>query len=155
MIISPNDYLYGVDGKYRWSPQASAQAWKWARAALKDVAFWMNVEEFVVVCGAPSSGKSTWVRNNRKQGVVYFDACFDMPWKRQDIARFIRSHAPESATIGLVWINTSPDLCRARNNANLDRTTPPEVMSKMIRNFTADRPRQEAGFDSFLMVRTQ
>ena len=159
MIISPDDYLIDLDGVYRWSPGRVRAAWEHAYSGLYDAVRWGAPAKIVVVCGIPASGKSTWIRKNRKSNTVYFDACLDLPWKRKKILNLIEDAAkkapPNAAlTIDLVWCHTDVIQAHRWNEQRTpDRRVPREVIEKMASCFAQNEPNGEAeGFDSYRVI---
>lgn len=166
MIISPDDYLTDLDGVYRWSPARVKAAWEHARSGLHDAVRWSEPSKVIVVCGIPASGKSTWIRENREPNTVYFDACLDLPWKREKILRLIRNAAWDHykatnrgrAGVGprfeLVWCHTDVIQAHRWNEQRTpDRRVPREVIDKMASYFVQNDPDGEAeGFDSYRVI---
>jgi len=167
VIISPDDYLFDLNGKYRWTPDRVKAAWEHAYSGLHDAVRWTEPRKVVVVCGIPASGKSTWIRKNRESNTVYFDACLDLPWKREKILRLIRNAAWDHykatnqdgrAGVGprfeLVWCNPTPTRAHQWNaSRSKDRRVPREIIDKMASYFSANRPNgKREGFDAMKTV---
>ena len=154
-VISPDDYLFDLYGKYRWTPERVKIAWNRARAALADAVRWTEPRKVVVVCGIPASGKSTWIHANREPNTVYFDACLDLPWKREKSLRLIRSEVVgRTIEVELVWCNTTPTRAHQWNaRRSEDRRVPREIIDKMASYFHANRPDgKREGFDAMKAV---
>ena len=83
MIFSPDSHLYELSGKYHWTPRRAKVAWQRTWFALEEYLRWMpRPKKAVILMGAPASGKSSWLSENREKNTIYFDACFDTDWKR-------------------------------------------------------------------------
>ena len=93
MIISPDSYLTDpATGEYRWTPARVKAAWVKAKARFKTVLGWpIKPEKVVLLMGVPASGKSTWLAENADERFLYFDATFDLPWKRKPYIDMARS----------------------------------------------------------------
>ena len=149
-IISPDEYLFDLDGKYRWTPERVKIAWNRARAALADAVRWTEPCKVVVMCGIPASGKTVWIHATREPNTVYFDACLDLPWKREKILRLIRNEVVgRTIEVELVWCNTTPTRAHQWNEGRSeDRRVPREIIDKMASYFHANRPNgRREGFD--------
>jgi hypothetical protein len=158
VIISPDDYLFDLCGKYRWTPERVKAAWEHALSGLYDAVRWGVPAKIVVVCGIPASGKSTWIRENRESNTVYFDACLDLPWKRKKTLNFIKDAAKNrvlaAPRFDLVWCHTDVTQAHRRNEQRTpDRRVPREVIDKMASCFAHNAPDGKAeGFDSYRAI---
>jgi len=152
MIISPDSHLY-VDDNYVWNPEAVKEAWAIAR---KEFAGFLQHCEGVkrlglalpkvfLMVGAPASGKSTWLRSRGSafSSEAYFDACFDLPWKRQP---FIDQARAMGCEVVVVWIDTPLEICIARNGArSKDRQVPEKVVRAMWEKINNEPPASGEG----------
>jgi len=103
--------------------------------------------------GAPGSGKSTWLRQNREHGVVYFDATFDLDWKRARVSRMVWA-AYTGCPVECVWLDTPASLCKERNAGRpSDRRIPEHVIDKMTRYISECPPdAAKEGFSRVIRV---
>jgi predicted kinase len=140
MIFSPDNHLYDLRGRYHWTPRRAKAAWQRTWAALEDYLRWCpEPKKVVILMGAPGSGKSTWLRQNREHGVLYFDACFDLDWKRANATRRVWAVRP-GCPVECVWLDTPKHVCKERNATRpADRRVPDEAIDKMHRYIT-ERP---------------
>jgi predicted kinase len=135
-IICPDNYLYQGD-RYVWSPQRVKWAWDRAREDCAR-ALLERPREVVLLMGAPGSGKSTWVAREAREDSLYFDAVFDLSWKRKP---FIRAAREAGIPVRIVWIKTPLETCLQRNAARSeDRRVPEEILRKMWENTMAHPP---------------
>jgi predicted kinase len=139
MIFCPDSYLWNLEGNtYTWTPERAALAWKKTWEALKEALIWgAEPQRMHIMCGAPGSGKSTWIENNRKSYHFYFDATLDLPYKRRQVAEFLWTYRP-ACPVTVVWVDTPLEECLLRNERRgADRRVPPSTIQKMHRNLTA------------------
>ena len=144
MIISPDSFLYDEGGTYVWSVERVKAAWESAKKRYKTVLGWpIKPEKVVLMVGAPASGKSTWLSRNANERVLYFDATFDLPWKRRpyiDIAHSI------GVPVEIVWLHTPLEVCIERNAARSeDRRVPVEVVEAMYHKILSAPPDEKEG----------
>ena len=134
MIFSPDNHLHDLRGRYHWTPQRAKAAWQRTWAALEDFLDWCpEPRKVVILMGAPGSGKSTWLRKNRVIGAVYFDACFDLDWKRAKVTQRVWARYP-GCPVECVWLDTPASLCKERNAGRpSDRRVPEHAIDKMLR----------------------
>ena len=128
MIISPDAFLMGADGVYRWSPEAAAVAWRKAYGALA-----ATTGEITMMCGLPGSGKSTWAAAHDYERRVIFDAVLVTRTARGAVIR-----AAGARPVVAVHIDTPHEVCIERNAArSADRVVPADVMKRLIASFEA------------------
>ena len=154
MIFSPDNHLYDLAGRYRWTPPRAKAAWGKTWHQLEDYLGWCpEPKKVVILMGAPGSGKSTWLDRNREHGVVYFDACFDLDWKRANLTRRVWREYP-GCPVECVWIDTPAHICKERNAARpADRRVPEHAIDKMVRYISECPPdAEEEGFTRVVRV---
>ena len=92
--------------------------------------------------GAPASGKSTWIGDTSSTD-LYFDACFDLPWKRQP---FVEEALAMGCEVCIVWLDTPLAVCVERNAARSEnRQVPEEVLRAMCDKIASNPPHEREG----------
>lgn len=154
MIFSPDSHLYGLNGKYHWTPRRAKAAWQRTWFALEEYLRWMpRPEKAVILMGAPASGKSSWLSENREKNTIYFDACFDTDWKRAKFTKRVWDRWND-LPVECVWLDTPKHVCKQRNATRpADRRVPDEAIDKMHRYITERPPNAEReGFSRLVHV---
>ena len=139
LIVSPDSHVLDSQlmlpfqgyptQEYKWTPARAKAAWDEAYAELRDIVTWDEVEELVLLCGIPGAGKSTWLSQNAREGVVYFDATFTNKRARRPV---IQIGKDAGVKVSIQVINTPFETCVERNNTRTaDRQVPPDVMERM------------------------
>ena len=137
MIVCPDDYLL-IGGRYVWTPERVKVAWDRARDTFKGHLTWGKPRKVVLLMGAPAAGKSYWLSSNMEPGVLYFDATFDLPWKREP---FINEALAAKLEVEIVWIDTPLEICIGRNaSRSSDRQVPEEVLREMFVKIATNPP---------------
>lgn len=130
MIISPDNHMYLPDGKYHWTHDRVMRAWATAGSLFHQALAWpVKPDAVVLMVGIPASGKSTWLAENANDRNLYFDATFDLPWKREP---WIASATAVGVPVQIVWIDTPLEVCLERNARRPeDRRVPEDVIRNM------------------------
>lgn len=138
MIVSPDSFLY-EKGEYRWSPSRVKTAWVDAGSLFRQALSWsIKPDSVVLMVGAPASGKSTWLAENADERVLYFDATFDLPWKRK---KWLDIAAAANVPAVIVWLDTPLEVCIERNARRPDeRRVPDEVVRAMHSKIMSSPP---------------
>jgi predicted kinase len=144
MIISPDHHLITPDGVYHWTPARVKVAWHAAKEQFKAALGGpVKPDKVVLLIGVPASGKSTWVAQHEDEGVLYFDACFDLPWKRKpyiDLAHSI------GVPVEAVWFDTPLAVCVQRNaERSEDRRVPGDILRAMHTKILSSPPTEREG----------
>jgi predicted kinase len=143
MIISPDTYLYTKGGKYHWTPERVKGAWDRSREAFDLGLQWGNPSKVVLLMGVPASGKSNWLAEHMMAGVLYFDATFDLPWKREPwIKKALAADLPLGVEI--VWLDAPLEVCIARNTARSEDRQVPEAIIRAMHDKILSSPPTEA-----------
>lgn len=139
-IVSPDRMrtdargLYHDDADDRAIRNACITAW---RAALK-----RRPVHVVLLCGAPASGKTTWLQHNRRRDTLYYDGTCAHARTRELLCKIVREHGIEPR---FVMLATPLAEC-LRRNAQRTRKTPADVVTRIYRAI-ADGPPHEAQTD--------
>lgn len=96
--------------------------------------------EAVLVCGAPGSGKSTWLAQHARAGVLYYDATLSHQATRRQLIRLAEG---AGVSVRIVWMRTPLDVC-LRRNAERDRVTPEALVRQLHRELEACQPRERS-----------
>jgi predicted kinase len=143
MIVSPDAYLYTEDGKYHWTSDRVKAAWDRSREAFAGHLAWGNPSKVVLLMGVPAAGKSTWLAEHERAGVLYFDATLDLPWKREP---WIKQATEAGVPVEIVWLDTPLEVCIERNaTRSEDRRVPVEVLRAMHDKILSAPPSEAEG----------
>ena len=138
VVISPDQYLIDEEG----TQTGVKKAWDLARQDFRRAIRQRWVRKVVLMVGAPASGKSTWLVRNKEWRAVYFDACLDLPWKRES---FIEQAADYDLPVEIVWLDTPLRVCLRRNRERTqDRQVPETVIRAMAAKIAECPPDGEA-----------
>jgi predicted kinase len=148
LILSPDHFMYESDGTYRWTPERVVSAWA---LTLKKVAENLPASrELVLLVGIPGAGKSTWLTRHKVPGTLYVDATF---FNKVSRAPFIAEARRLGRPVKAVWVNTSLEVCLARNDLRPeDRKVPAEKMHGYHAALEADPPSLDEGFEQVVTV---
>jgi predicted kinase len=125
LVISPDAQLVGVDGRYNWSPQRAARAWR-----------------------ASYNRLGGWIIDLDDRRPVIFDAKFS---REIDRAAIINICAGAALRVEAVFMNTPIEVCRKRNQARPpDRRVPDRDFERVAGKL--DEPKLEEGFESILAI---
>ena len=149
MIISPDQYLFNSQGVYEWTPSRVRGAWEKARGKYRDT-LRTGVRRVFIMVGAPASGKSTWLQNHHINANLYFDACFDLPWKREP---YIQWATAAGMAVECVWLNTPLEECLRRNSDRQRGEVPKEVVGAMHQKLSLNPPTLAEGFSLIQEIR--
>jgi len=143
MIVSPDAHLYTEDGKYHWTPERLKEAWGRSREAFTGHLQWGNPSKVVLLMGVPAAGKSTWLAEHMRAGVLYFDATFALPEWREP---WIKQATVEGVPVEIVWLDTPLAVCIERNaTRSEDRRVPEATMRAMHSNIMSSPPSEAEG----------
>lgn len=149
MIISPDNLLLDENGKYVWSVDRVKKAWDYALDEWKKAAEKEDVESFIIMCGMPGAGKSTYLSKNYSEKSVYFDATSVAPKRRKHLLQLIKKSKAKKIC---VYLNTPFNVCIERNNTRTDdRKVPMDVMKRMNDNLKT--PDKSEGFDQIITIK--
>lgn len=126
--------LYHDDADDREIRNACITAW---RAALK-----RGPHHVVLLCGAPASGKTTWLQQHRRRDTLYYDGTCAHARTRELLCKIAREHGVEPRFVVLA----TPLAECLRRNAQRTRRTPTDVVTRIYRAI-ADGPPHEAQVD--------
>lgn len=145
-IVSPDNYLLTKDGEYVWSPDRVKEAWRKSYEALKARGKDPKYNKVVLMVGIPASGKSTWIKNNKEPGAVYFDATFTNQRARKPVIKMAKDHGMK---VDAVVMDTPINVCKDRNSCRTtDRAVPDDVIERMASQLAGDPPKMREGFDN-------
>ena len=151
MIINPDKYLYDEKGVYKWTPERIKTAWEESYRELDECiedgfctknGDRKNYRRLIMMSGLPASGKTTWVRKNKKEGIIYFDATFTNKHTRKLLLDHIRhrSNMPVEAVV----MDTPIEVCKERNAKRTeDRQVPDDAYDRMHKWAKRDGPPTE------------
>lgn len=143
MIISPDHQLYLPDGTYHWTPDRVKQAWADSKQEYARCLASGTFTRVVLLMGIPAAGKSTWLTANHEDDVLYFDATFDLPFKREPYIRLARA---VGLPVEIVWLDTPLEVCIERNAARpADRRVPEDTMRAMHAKILSSPPTEAEG----------
>ena len=144
MIVSPDHHLYLPDGTYHWTPDRVKQAWATAGSLFHQALAWpVKPDAVVLLMGVPAAGKSTWLSEHEDERVLYFDATFDLPWKRKP---WIASATKAGVPVEIVWLDTPLEVCIERNATRPEcRRVPLFVMRAMHAKILSSPPTEAEG----------
>jgi predicted kinase len=151
-VISHDSYLYDDDGSYRWTPERFADAQRFAREAYENAVQDHKYRRVVLVMGLPSSGKSTYVRENQDRGTLFVDDTLTTPEKRRPLIEIARA---ANLPIEAVWIDTPFEVCCARTEGRADREIPSEWMKARDAELHSTPPRRGEGLQDVKIVRPE
>ena len=144
MLVCPDDYLMTESGEYHWTTERVIAAWDRARETFEGHLKWGRPEKVVLLMGVSGAGKSTWRSENQSAKVLYFDATFDLPWKREP---YLQLAFLEKVPVEVVWIDTPLEVCLHRNSKRTsDRKVPEDVLRAMHDKISKNPPSEEEGF---------
>jgi predicted kinase len=144
MIISPDHHLHLPDGTYHWTPDRVKQAWASAKEQYTQALLWpIKPDKVVLLMGIPAAGKSTWLAENEDERVLYFDATFDLPFKRKP---YLRRAREAGVPVEIVWLDTSLAVCIERNaTRSEDRRVPDAVLQATHSKILSSPPSEAEG----------
>ena len=141
MIISPDSLLYTEEGRYHWTPDRVKKAWADSKQEYARCLASGTFTRVVLLMGIPAAGKSTWLAANHEDDVLYFDATFDLPFKRKPYIRLARA---AGVSVEIVWPDTPLSVCIERNAARSEDRRVPEAVLRATQAKIADKPPTEA-----------
>jgi len=146
LIVSPEEFLYNKDGKFIFSADNAEYAFNKALNILRKELDKATIRRFVVLCGPPGCGKSTFAlawRDSKDQ--VVYDATNYIPRRRSQIAQLGTEYA---VTTEAIAIHTPLEICLKRNAArSYDRRVPVDVIRRIHRTIYSNPPSEDEGFD--------
>jgi predicted kinase len=144
MIVSPDHHLFDADGKYVWTVSRVKEAWDSAKEQYTQALLWpIKPDKVVLFVGTPASGKSFWLSQREDERVLYFDACFDLPFKREPYIRLARM---AGVPVEIVWLDTPLEVCIERNaERSEDRRVPEDVIRAMHDKIQSAPPSESEG----------
>lgn len=150
MIISPDNYLVTPEGEYVWTKERVTRAWLLAMEDLHRELQSGKYLTLALVVGLPGAGKSTWLKENAQDGVLYFDAVLT----RRRLRTPLRKAAQEySIPCDCIWVNSDVETCRRRNDLRQgDRRVSDEVFEDMLKYLLNSPPKMDEGYRILLMV---
>jgi predicted kinase len=157
MIISPDIFRFGSEGKYLSSPEASALAWQKCFDLLRS-ALEQEAESLVLMVGIPGSGKTTWLKNDPyaerlgPQQTIFFDATLTRRVEREPL---VQMAAEFKVPVRAVVFLTPIQVCLSRNWARSeDRRVPYPVIARMQENLRNEPVTLEEGFKEIEAIRS-
>ena len=141
MVISPDSLLYTPEGRYYWTVPRVKQAWADSKQEYARCLASGTFTRVVLLMGIPAAGKSTWLAANHEDDVLYFDAMFDLPFKREPYIRLARA---AGVPVEIVWLDTPLSVCIERNTARAEDRRVPEAVLRATQSKIADKPPTEA-----------
>jgi predicted kinase len=144
MIVSPDHHLIDADGKYVWTPTRVLEAWASAKEQFTQALQWpIKPDKVVLFVGTPASGKSFWLDQREDERVLYFDATFDLPFKRKPYIRLARE---AGVPVEIVWLDTPLEVCIERNAQRpVGRQVPEDVVRAMHDKIQSSPPSESEG----------
>lgn len=144
MIVSPDHHLTTPDGKYVWTPTRILEAWASAKEQYTQALAWtIKPDKVVLLMGISAAGKSTWLAENEDERVLYFDATFDLPFKRKP---YLRRAREAGIPVEIVWLDTPLAVCIERNaTRSEDRRVPDDVLRATHSKIQSSPPSEAEG----------
>lgn len=140
MIISPDSFLFEGDNVYSWTAERCGEAWKLANKLFNQEMAKRHYRTFVLMCGAPASGKSTIARalEARDPNVLILDACGTNRAVREEYLRVAKLCGFD---VAICWADTPLSTCLTRNaERSEDRRVPEHRVREMWESINADPP---------------
>lgn len=150
LIISPDDFRIGPDGKYRNSPEMEGIVWGYAMTAWRQLLELPEVSHGMLLIGAPGAGKSTCaaVLSNKYRDAtrrpLIFDATLSGVGRRREL---VQNATRRGKACYAYLVNTPLDECLLRNSKREPgRIVPPQIVEAIHRNLTNNPPSEAEGF---------
>lgn len=155
-VVSPDDFRI-ENGRYVHRPEEQGPIWGASYDLLRTLVKLATTHTVVALIGVPGAGKSTWLSQNRQEGVVYFDATLASPRDRRRLLAAIRAaqaQVRKDLRVEAVWIDTPLEVCKSRNASRTpDRQVPEHVLESMALRLSETPPESGEGWDSLQVVR--
>jgi len=150
MIISPDNLLY-IDGIYVWTPERVGWAWMRSYELLEEAVLDSKHKRVVILCGAPGSGKSTWLAQQKDhEETIYFDAVLTHSKDRKRTLKRVAGLLP----VDLIWVKADLSTCIKRNAKRpTERIVPLDRLIPMYEQLLRTPPKIEEGYRDLSIIR--
>lgn len=150
LIISPDDFRVGPDGRYRNSPEMEGIVWGYAMIAWRQLLELPEVSHGMLLIGPPGAGKSTcaetFSRRYRDQPArpLIFDATLSGVGRRRELVQQAKRRGKQV----FAYVVTTPlEECLLRNSKREPgRIVPPRIIEAIHTNLMNNPPSEAEGF---------
>jgi len=134
-----------------FTQETIGEAFKKAYRELKEILAKGEVESIAMMIGPPGAGKSTYVENNRKSGVLYFDSVAARRSARKALLNIAQTYG---VPVDAIVMGTNGDTCLKRNEARDEkRRVPDSAVLSAIELMDQEPPIPEEGFRAIEIVK--
>lgn len=146
LIVSADDFRVDEFGVYHHEGDMGLIAWRMAARVFTELA--PTVDRIVALTGAPGAGKSTWIANNREDGVLYLDLTLSRRRSRREVCEIVHGLGRE---ISCVFIHPKVDVCLAQNRSR-GRQVPDNQIARAHHRLTVCPPQTDEGWSRVMVV---
>lgn len=140
LIVSADDFRVDEHGAYHHEGDFGVIAWRMAENVFTSLL--PNVDRVVALVGAPGAGKTTWISQHQKPGVLYLDATLTRRRRRREVCALARQACKE---IHCVFVHPDLEVCLAQNRSR-GRRVPEEIIRKTHRRLSLCPPAPDEGW---------
>jgi predicted kinase len=142
LVVRADDFRANEHGVYSHEGDLGIIAWRMAQRSFTELL--SGVDLVVALAGAPGAGKTTWVQENRRPGVLYLDATLSRRKTRREVCGVTAS---AGRPIYCVFLDVDLDVCLTRNaTRSPDRRVPPSNIEQAHHRLTVCPPDVDEGW---------
>lgn len=148
-VVSADDFRVDEFGVYNHEGDMGIIAYRMAERVFTELL--PTADRVVALAGAPAAGKTTWIREHKKPGVLYLDLTLSRRRARREVCALANDAGKE---ISCLLLHPPVEVCLMRNRTR-GRQVPEDQLRQAHHRLTVCPPGMDEGWSSIAVEGAQ